>query len=375
MDCCDNIHEIHEKPQDKATAALRILPHPSQEAKTFVASLQLVTDLTITWSCCSSHKPFCDAYRDLLSLGWLTFGSQLRSLSLTTTVDSIPSLFGSPFQLPKLEQLDLDILKDESTTDTAVYSILIPFIQRHVDYLGDLRIRIYPQDNHSKFYNALGHFPNLQKFTFTGSYGDRNLAERATALSKFLSLHSATITHFNWDLAVGYQSPPLSVRLPMLKALKIVFSVYGRYGTHEFQDVLQYLTRQTQPLSSLSVLNARLLPFEIRNLLSIRTVSHLRDLELSLTVLDYSTFSAIVPALPNLERFVAIFNRFNLRSVEFSDGNLRDWSVSDVVLQLQEPSLNFLDMWGKLILESFPRIEYLNGMYREDILKSILRRR
>lgn len=335
-----------------------------------MASLQHLTNLAIIWCSCPSHKISCDAYLNTLSLGRLTFFSSLLSLSLTLDLDSIPSFFTISFHFPQLEQLELDLLKDESSTDSAIYSTLIPFIRNHATTLQVLSIRMFAQDDHRKFYGALGHFPNLRKFTFTGPYADRNLPVRNLAFEKFLSLHSATLTDLNWNPGEGYQSPPFSVRLPMLRVLKLTFSGYGRHSLLEFQRTLSYLHDHPQPLTSFSVLNTNLLDIEIRGLLRVHAVLQLRNLELSLKVLDKSILSAIVNALPNLERFVAVFDRFNLRTVEFSDGSLKHWSVFDLVLELQQPAdFNFVGMWGKLILDSFPRVEFLNGTYRDDILR------
>lgn len=325
-----------------------------------MASWQHITVLKITWIDRPYHELDCDAYSNLLSLGWPNFSPAVYSLSLAINVNSTSSLFPTHLHFPHLKQLDLDIRETKSTSESPLYSTLMPFIHRHANTVEALSIKLTSASNYANFYTTLGHFPNLNQFTYRNHLFGRG--EPDGSLVGFLNLHADTLTQIDWDQGVGYNLELFDARLPNLISFKFA---YLANGSNCFQVVIRSFRRSIQPLASLSFLSYNLDFPELRTLLGVPNLSHLRHLELSLSRLDYSTFLALAIALPNLEQFVAHFYYF-VHDDFFVYNKMLGWGVFALFLDHKDPSALFIQKWGRFLLGRFPRVEYLNGRYREE---------
>ncbi len=356
-------------PEMKVLSSLDPYPYPQKGVQIFMRSLRRLKNLEITWMDSSSHKIHCAACIDLLSIGWQTFGSNLCTLYLSIQLDSAPSLFETPLHFPQLRELDLNIFESKSSANSSEYSALMSFIHRHANALRALGIGLVHSPGYVKFFTLLGHFPNLHKLRFMGLLLDQNRKKCPDVFAKFLDLHSATLTDVDWYNHLGQNRGLFDNCFPKLTKLRFYFPGPDQDREDTFNNVVRFLHNHIQPLASLSLLGIELLVDKVHSLLSIKTLSQLRDLELSLLRLEYSTFSTVSTALPNLERFVVKFRDLDLSPADLLTGNLKDWSMLELVLEHDGARIDFIQKWGKLVLESFPRIEYFNGIYREDVLK------
>lgn len=380
----------------------RDIEHPARQVTSFIASLDQLTSFTVKWYWCSPTHPSYDLYTNIFLPGWSTFSRRLRCLSLHLTAESFSYLFFRDLQFTQLDTLSLQLfIHSNTTTAQSSPEPFLHFIHRHYKTLKSLRIiSLHPIDERS-FYLGIGRLPKLEVLKL-----EDPSPSALAAIGDFLLHNSATLTEFCWanKLSPGWATTsthptctgtPLDIHLPKLKKLSLDFAIF-RKRSYDLGHILGYISRHAETLSSLALTGQHLTQAEFCALLDTVITLRIHTLEVSLRNITSSTFPTVATYLPNLDTLAIEYSTvdpdvYNVTdspdvypaSLAFSDQFVRDMQASSLkIWHLGTLFVKRRGFWHRpggvvptdhpvvrTILDNIPRVEYINGIYREEFLK------
>ncbi|KAH6916377.1 hypothetical protein BKA70DRAFT_1419288 [Coprinopsis sp. MPI-PUGE-AT-0042] len=159
-----------------------------------ISATKLMTNV-ISYTFELRDLPFTKDTELFLSTARLSFGSNLRKLTLHTNIPK----FHSVFQLTDFEHLDdLDLHFDysslEDKSDEHLMKSIAPFVNSRRDSLTSLAISSASWADLSPFFSAIGPFPSLRKISLHIYFDATHLSNPASLLD-FLCSHDSTLLH------------------------------------------------------------------------------------------------------------------------------------------------------------------------------------
>ncbi|EDR06818.1 uncharacterized protein LACBIDRAFT_299710 [Laccaria bicolor S238N-H82] len=190
---------------------------------------------------------------------WSSFGSNLRHLHLSVSLEVIPNTIGT-IKLDNLEELIIDIFVAYQTTNrTRIIDFsLLEFINNHCEKLTLFAMSaLEPFNLDGLVLRELAPMPLLKSFAFVDTYYDLEV-QNLSGLHKFLQINSQQLQKLNIEFnsfrGIFYPSPLWStqpcfqVPLPRLKNLTIQIYKYfddvvGGFVecVHQYTNTLTYL--------------------------------------------------------------------------------------------------------------------------------------
>ncbi|KAF7771614.1 hypothetical protein Agabi119p4_5925 [Agaricus bisporus var. burnettii] len=394
--------------RDGITAALR----------EFLSSLPNLTNLDIHFpnSICPSSDENDSTIVLLQPPGNETpYDTTLKSLTITGSVVAWKQLIPHHYEWPRLETFRVRIDSGHENPNDDVYAIrliLAPFIRRHSKTLKMLSIGSKIDQDLTSLYDGIGCLLHLETLeieqpSFTPS---KNHTE---ALGQFLIRHRDNLTSFRWTFVTPsnvaasqtfilhpqewFEQPPYNLQLPRLRQMALTLP--GTSNLSFFEGTNLYCARHASTLTHLSLNGLIMSLTQFRELLLLIGSKRLESLEISLEVLTSAVLINLSTKCPSLQCLhlayssvgrqksltepvlvdptaggilkipnVPMVNTWQFRH-DMSVLVLGNWNVGELYLRkVGDRSWEEykMDQVGRLIVKSLPRVEFVNGSYRED---------
>ncbi|KAF9528051.1 hypothetical protein CPB83DRAFT_365894 [Crepidotus variabilis] len=327
----------------------------------------------------------------IITPGWKTFGSTLRSLYIQAPVESLSYLLPleKDLALPDLGELYLDLVRADLSTDVSLKlsSTILPFLRSQKDTITMLKLHFRDPIDIGSFLSNIPRMPNLHSFSLTQLTPNDELAEAGFhGLKRFLQTHARQLTSFDFESSASVADfqvvPPVDIffansswsdtTLPALQLLGVdLFPVGPNHG------LINFIHRFATTLVSLKIYHHFFVHEDLAILLNcFRGDKPLRGLRISVkrfTPSIFTMFAACVPNLKNLQLHFGVVAG-TLEQTAGTDSDAFTNELSSLYFpkfKLQTLALEDMFRFGGefyprriALLKALPNVEILSGKTR-----------
>lgn len=253
-------HTLWGTKNSSRTAKKQILAQPNASG-TLLAILANLSSVTRYYLQCDPIGYSLNFRRFILPYiltAWSSFGSNLRHLHLSVSLEVVPNTIGT-VKLDNLEELIIDIFVAYQTTDRTriIHFSLLEFVNNHCEKLTLFAMSALQRFDLHLFLRELAPMPLLKSFAFSDAYYDLE-GQNLSGLHKFLHVNSQQLEKLNIHFysfygvfppgSLWFTQPCFQVPLPRLKILTLRIFKYpddvvgGIVGcVHQYANTLTYL--------------------------------------------------------------------------------------------------------------------------------------
>lgn len=178
-------------------------------------------------------KPFPETphLRTFLVTAWHTFGSQLQRLSLNAPLAQFEVILAGSPRFYALEHLTIRLETDSPEADSiadenTLLHTLVPSINGLASTLRVLDFTTIAAQDHSDFFQLLGHFSRLNVLALCNAFHSHQLSD-LSGLTRFFRIHSVTLEHVTLRPYSGTRV------LPSGQSAEDIFSLWMCQTSHD----------------------------------------------------------------------------------------------------------------------------------------------
>ncbi|PPQ81006.1 hypothetical protein CVT25_014514 [Psilocybe cyanescens] len=338
------------------------------------------------------YRYFEQTPTSFFTIGWATFGSNLRSLDLRIPLEAMEEVLSlsNRVTLTNLQNLSLQIIRASLVTDASVIlmEIILPFIIAHRYTLHSLILHISEQINLSPLLLRLEPIISLQTLKLKQPFVGHDQTD-LTGLKHFFQVHCSHLRHFHLDMVstfVHYPTPYpffaqscFGIALPKLRHLSIYFH---KFPLQYSEGMIPYILQFKTTLVSLEISEH---PWSLERLKILlkdfSANSPLRELKCSMSVLDPPVVEALATSLPSLDILDIDFERIGpegyvdhptnttpLFAHEMCRLNITTWRLRDLRISSFQLAHVPRVKCKHALVGALPNVQKFCGLTREEYL-------
>ncbi|KAH9481283.1 hypothetical protein JR316_0005805 [Psilocybe cubensis] len=337
-------------------------------------------------------KPPSSTY---FSVGWATFGSNLKSLDLRIPLEYIENVLpANGAILTNLQNLSLQIIRESITTDASTVFLekILPFVNAHSSTLRSLSFDIAEQMDLTPVLQQIDHIHTLQIFKLKSIFMNYDQTG-ISGLEQFLQKHRVHLTALHLEIDAAFGLDPVlhpsffaqhcfHITLPALRDLYVRFY---RFPVQYSIDLIPFALQFSTTLQSLAIIERSWEMDHIRLLLDgLTSNSPLRELKLKMIILEASIIEAFASCLPNLVTLGILFHDIGpdgfsdpptntmplfadeMRRLNFPTWRLRELNLVSPLHLMQSQMTNF----KHALVGALPSVQRFCGLTPEEYLKT-----